>query len=180
MQQPVKIYCGSGSDPRPGFLNLDIVVGSPGYSITYPEDYFIFPFADMSWGIPSESVDYIFDEDFIEHISQIQQIQYFAETRRVLKTGSYHRVNTPNLITAMRLNSDFSAGFAGVYTGELVHGHVALFSHDGLEEIARLVGYRDVIFNGKSEGVSQFAVPDMRPLSDRDDVDGNLYADLLK
>jgi len=178
--EPVKIYCGSGSDPRPGFLNLDIIACAPEYSIKCPDDYFIFPFADMSWGLPNGSVDYIFDEDFIEHISQIQQIQYLAETRRVLKDGCVHRVNTPNLIPAMKLNSDFPAGFSGVYQGELVHGHIALFSREGLEEMARLVGYSDVIFNGKSEGISPHAVPDMRPLGDRDDVEGNLYADLLK
>jgi len=178
--EPVKIYCGSGIFPRPGFLNLDIGVGSYEFSITHPQDYFIFPFADMSWGLPSGSVDYVFDEDFIEHISQLQQIQYLAEVRRVLKDGAYHRVNTPNLIQAMQLNSDFSEGLAGVYTGELAHGHVALFSRQSLEEMARLVGYRDVIFNGKGQGVSPHAVPDIRPFGDRDEVHGNLYADLLK
>jgi hypothetical protein len=179
-KRPIKIYCGCGTVPRPGFLNLDIAVLAPSFALTHPDEYFIFPFADMPWGIPDDCVDYIFHEDFIEHITQLQQIQFLAEALRVLKPGCYHRVNTPNIITAMKTYSNFKDGFRGVYTGELQWGHVSIFSPTSLKEIAELIGYREVIFTTKNHGVSPFAGHDCRPGADRDDIVGNIYADLQK
>jgi len=178
--RPVKLYCGCGTVPRPGFLNLDIAVFNIDFAIENADDYFIFPFADMSWEIPDDSVDYIFHEDFIEHITQLQQIQFLAEAWRVLKPGCYHRVNTPNIIAAMKRYSNFRDGFKGVYTGELKWGHISIFSPLSLKEIAELVGYKEVVFTTKHHGVSPFAETDLRPAPDRDDVGGNIYADLKK
>jgi len=96
------------------------------------------------------------------------------------RPGQYHRINTPNLLTAMKENSDFSKGFVGVYTGELRWGHVSLFSPASLKEMAEMVGYREVVFTTKNHGVSAFSEADFRPGSDRDDIFGNIYADLLK
>jgi hypothetical protein len=178
--RPVKIHCGCGPKPRGGVLNFDITMMAKKFFLDRHYEYFIFPFADMSWGIPNACVDYVFHEDFIEHITQLQQIQFLAETWRVLKPGCYHRVNTPNLITSMRRHSNFKTGFAGVYTGELQYGHKSIFSPASLKEMAELVGYREVVFTTKSHGVSPFAEPDSRPGGDRDDIVGNIYADLQK
>jgi SAM-dependent methyltransferase len=180
VQKPVKLYIGCGRVPRPGFLNLDITVYAPEFSVYHSDEYFIFPFADRPWGLPDNSVDYIFQEDFIEHVSQLQQIQVLAEALRVLKPGQYHRVNTPNLLRAMKLHSDFSKGFVGVYTGELQWGHISLFTPGSLKEIAEMVGYREVVFTTKNHGVSAFAEQDFRPQADRDEIFGNIYADLVK
>ena len=178
--QPVKIYCGCGPIPREGFLNLDITVMARGFAIEHSDDYFIFPYADMAWGIDANTVDYIFHEDFIEHISQLQQIQFLAESLRVLKPGCYHRVNTPNIIAAMKRHSDFSQGYEGVYKGETQWGHICIFSPASLKEMAELVGYREVVFTTKSHGVSPYAENDVRPVYDRDQITGNIYADLQK
>ena len=178
--EPVKIYCGCGGIPKPGFLNLDIVVGAPEFSMSNPSEYFIFPFVDVPWPIPDGSVDYICHEDFIEHITQLQQIQFLAETLRVMKPGSCHRVNTPNLIEAMRRHSDFSKGLGGVYTGELQWGHISIFTHESLREIAEMVGYSKLVFTKKSEGTSPYAVAEYRPGGDRDQERGSVFADLFK
>lgn len=178
---PVKVYCGAGNAPRPGFLNLDITEFAPSFGAEHRDEYFIFPFADMPWGIPDDCVDYVFHEDFLEHIAQLQQIQFLAETWRVLRPGGWHRVNTPNLLWSMRKHSDFAKGFSGVYTGERdVWGHVCLVTPGSLEEMATLAGYRRVAFNGKGQGLSPHAVPDLRPDYDRDQQDGNVIADLQK
>jgi hypothetical protein len=179
-KKPIKLNCGSGNIPKAGFVNFDISILSPTFLLSNPKEYFIFPFADMSWGIPDDCIDYIFHEDFIEHITQLQQIQFLAETLRVLKPGCYHRVNTPNLIAAMKRHSNFKEGFTGVYTGELKWGHKSIFSHASLKEMAELVGYSKVIFTTKSHGVSPYAVPDIRPGPDRDEIVGNIFADLQK
>ncbi len=57
---------------------------------------------------------------------------------------------------------------------------MAIFTHFSLKEIAELVGYSEVIFTTKNHGVSPFSENDIRPLSDRDDLVGNIYADLRK
>jgi hypothetical protein len=179
--KPVKIYCGAGTVPIEGFLNLDFQILAPtNFAINKFEEYFIFPFVEEPWDLPDNCVDYIFHEDFIEHITQLQQFQFLAETLRVLKPGCWHRVNTPNVLTAMKIHSNFKKGFRGVYTGETQYGHIYILSPNSLKEMAELVGYREVVFTTRHQGVSPYATKDRRPGPDRDDVLGNIYADLLK
>jgi hypothetical protein len=176
----IKIYCGCGPVPRSGFLNLDIAMQAPEFYASNRDDYFIFPFADEDWGIPGNCIDYIFHEDFIEHIDQTSQYQFLAEALRVLKPDCWHRVNTPNINWTMKTRSDFTKGFSGVYTGERKWGHISIFSPTSLEEAAKLVGYRTVTFTPRSRGLSPHCVDDYRPDKDRDEIDGNIYADLRK
>lgn len=178
--KPVKLYIGAGEVPRPGFINIDMTPISVDFSSSNFEDYFIFPCVDIPWDIPDNSVDYIFHEDFIEHIDQTNQFRFFAEALRVLKPGCWHRVNTPDLIWTMKMRSDFSRGMNGVYTGERQWGHIAIFTHCSLAEVAKAIGYSEVVFTTKDRGVSAHAEPDYRPRDDRDNLLGNIYADLLK
>lgn len=178
--QPVKLHFGCSDVILPGFLNLDRQIFDLSFYLRHYDDYFTFPYAEMPWGLPDNSVDYIYHEDFIEHLDQLQQVQFLAEAWRVLRPGCYHRINTPNLLTAMRRNSDMKRGFAGVYTGERQWGHLSIFTPSSLKEIAELIGYREVVFTTKSHGVSPFAVADTRPGTDRDPIVGNIYADLQK
>ena len=182
--QPVKIYPGCGDTIAAGFLNIDVFKhknlrdDDPRWR---DRDIFIFPFADMAWPLPDSCADYIFHEDFFEHISQKQQICFLAETLRVLKPGAWHQVNTPCLVHSMKSNSNFARGFDGVYRAEWdKHGHVSLISRTILEEMAKLVGYREVVFTQKGQSVSKFRYPEGRPGPDRDQILGNVFADLLK
>jgi len=180
--QPVKIQVGFGWTPAPGFVNLDVYpLLSESDERFADADVFFFPYADMPWPIPANCVDYIFHEDFIEHISQKQQVCFLAETLRVLKDGGWHRVSTPCLNASMR-HSHFEEGMAGVYTGEWNNwDHISLFTRHSLEEMARLVGYREVVFNLKNQGVSPYRLNnEIRPDDDRDPLTGNIFADLLK
>jgi predicted SAM-dependent methyltransferase len=178
--EPVKVYCGAGTVPRSGFLNLDIQLEAPSFFVSNFAQYFIFPFADTDWGLPDNCVDYIFHEDFIEHITQLAQWQFLAETLRVLRPGCWHRVNTPNILASMKRHSDFKKGFPGVYTGEEQWGHIAMLSPLVLKEMAEVVGYSEVVFTTRHHGVSPYAEADHRPGSDRDPIKGNIYADLQK
>ena len=178
--EPITLHLGCGNDPRAAFLNIDAIVWSEVAAMKYPNEYFVFPFADVEWGIADEVVDYVYHEDLIEHLTQIQQIQLLAEAWRVMRKGAYHRINTPNLITAMSNNSNFSKGIGGVYQGEMQWGHQCILTPRYLEEIALMVGYRAVVYTTKDNGVSIFAEADMRPGADRDPILGNIYADLLK
>ncbi len=180
---PVKIQVGFGWSPAPGFINLDIHPLLEAGDTRFDDlDVFFFPYADRPWPIPPNCVDYIFHEDFIEHISQKQQVCFLAETLRVLKDGGWHRVSTPCLNASMRRHSVFAAGMEGVYTGEWDNWqHINLFTRHSLEEMAGMVGYRDVVFNQKNQGVSPYRLSrEIRPDDDRDPITGNIFADLLK
>jgi SAM-dependent methyltransferase len=179
---PVKIQAGFGMTPLPGFLNLDVRSWLPESDTRFTDcEVFYFPFADMPWPIPDNCVDYIFHEDFIEHISQKQQVCFLAETLRVLKPGCWHRVNTPCLNASMKRHANFKLGTRGVYVGEWEKwNHISLFTRHSLEELAKLVGYREVVFNQKGQSVSPHRCRETRPADDRDAILGNIFADLLK
>jgi predicted SAM-dependent methyltransferase len=181
---PVKVYPGCGDTIASGFINIDRHV----HRNLKPEDsrwencqIYIFPFADMAWPIPDDSCDYIFHEDLFEHLTQKEQFGFLAESLRVLKPGEWHRVNTPSITESMRRHSRFDKGFNGVHFAEWDdHGHVSVASRDSLEEMARIVGYREVFFNQRNKGLSKHRYVDCRPGPDRDEVAGNIFADLLK
>jgi predicted SAM-dependent methyltransferase len=175
-QRPVCLHFGCGFRRIKGFLNIDKFT-----SFGDPEDYFLFDFAEKAWPIPDCSVDYIYSEDFIEHIPQRNQVAFLAEAFRVLKMGSCNRVSTPCLADSMRTNSDFSKGFNGVFFEEFDKwGHVCIFTRGLMSDLASAIGYRQVFFTAKSRGSSPHAVIDRRPGGDRSDLNGNLFADLIK
>lgn len=88
MNDSKKIYLniGSGNNKLPGFINVDI---EPGADVV----------ADVTRGLPfnSNSVDGIYSEHFIEHLSQAEGCFFFRECRRILKPGATMRVATPDL-----------------------------------------------------------------------------------
>jgi hypothetical protein len=74
-----------------------------------------------------------------------------------------------------------SRSSAGVYFYEYDQwSHISLFTPASLQEMASIIGYRHVFLTAKSRGTSPFAVPDFRPGGDRDELVGNIFADLLK
>jgi len=173
--EPVCLQFGCGPRLIDGFLNVDKFTFLP-----FAPNYFNFDFAERAWPIPDACVDYIYSEDFIEHIPQKNQLAFLAESFRVLKPGGFNRVNTPCLLQAMT-KSNFAKGFAGFYFAEYDNWqHIALFTQDSLREAALMIGYRHAFFTAKSRGTSPFAVADLRPGDDRDDLIGNIFADLLK
>ncbi len=63
--RPVCLHVGCGTRIIDGFLNIDKQMYVPHF-----DDYFIFDFVECAWPIPDSCVDYIFSEDFIEHLPQ--------------------------------------------------------------------------------------------------------------
>lgn len=177
--RPVRLHFACGHNPIPGFLNIDRSCWAKEFAAAHPEAYFLLPTVGIALPLPDASVDFAFHEDFIEHIGQLDQISFLAEVRRVLRPGGVHRVNTPNLIWTMQTRSRFELGFDGVYMGERQWEHLALFSPASLKEVAQLVGYSQVHFNGRGQSISPLAIPDRRPYGDRDECFGNIFADLV-
>jgi|GEM_PF-404064 len=77
---------GSGNRKLPGFINIDL---EDGADIV----------CDVTNGLPFDdaSVDGIYSEHFIEHISQADAMRFFRECRRILKPGGRLRLATPDL-----------------------------------------------------------------------------------
>ena len=178
--RPVKVQMACGLFPEMDFLNVDLGIAAPDFFESNSDRYFAFPTVGHKIPVPDNSVDYVFHEDFFEHIGQIDQIQFLAEILRILKPGCVHRINTPDLLWTMSTHSKFFNGFSGVYTGERQWDHIGIMTKKHLEELALLVGYREVVFNGRGQGVSPHAIPDKRPFDDRDAAEGNIFADLIK
>ncbi len=85
----LKLNCGSGVCPLPGWINIDVEAG-PGVDRV----------ADLGAAIPwpDGSVDYIHSEDFLSCLPQIAQVRCFlAEARRVLKPAGCMRLLLPSL-----------------------------------------------------------------------------------
>lgn len=83
----MKLHLGCGQIIKPGWENLDLEPGAGGRSVdlTKPLPY------------PSGTVEAVFSEHFIEHITQEQGKALLRECHRVLIPGKWVRVSTPNL-----------------------------------------------------------------------------------
>ena len=190
----IKLHFGCGPRVLKGWINIDILYEPYENYLKYygdefypaqirgtREDFYEFNAIDLGIPLPDNSVDLIFHEDFIEHLNQRDQFIFLAETLRVMKKGAIHRVNTPNIITSMATHSNFSKGANGVYKGEWDDNiHLSVLSQKYLEEIALLIGYSQVIFNGKNQSISKDLPKEYRPSGDRDQTEGNIFADLIK
>ena len=83
-----KLHLGCGLQVFPGWDNLDIDPRKPGVikqDLTKPLVY------------PDNSVDFIYNEHFIEHITDDQGTLFLNECFRVLKKGGYLRISCPDL-----------------------------------------------------------------------------------
>jgi Methyltransferase domain len=193
--EKIKLHFGAGPRVLKGWFNIDLeYCDDPRYvnglGDKYPPDtrggreaFYPFDVTTMPLPLPSGCVDVVFHEDFIEHLTQRDQFLFLAETRRVMKAGAVQRVNTPNLAHSMRVNSKFDEGFTGVFVHEWNHhGHLNVLTPPTLEEMARLVGYSQVIFTGRDGSRSPEIPPEFRPGPGPNDrgAEGNLFADLIK
>jgi predicted SAM-dependent methyltransferase len=114
---------------------------------------------------------------FIEHLVQRDQIIFLAETLRVMKLGGMHRINTPNLTATMHDYSDFTKGKDGVYLDEWNQWeHFSVINPGILEEMAQIVGYKEVKFTERNVNIISEVLPkEYRPdPADRPSKDANV------
>lgn len=176
-QTPVALNLGCGARPIAGFLNLDRVSPrsrEPIYRVDLTKP----------WAIPSETVNYIYSEDFFEHLTQSEQLIVLAEALRCLVPSGIHRINCPALEWVAQERATFSLGARGVPLSEWTHyGHKLLPTRAYLDELAQLVGYRRIQHNNMPPDPIPQLFPyyrESRPDKDRDPLFGNLRANLLK
>ena len=189
-QQVIKLHLGCGPRVLKGWVNMDLTYQPYHHHLKhytdkyYPEELRgnesdFYPM-DLTQGLPfpDDSVDVIFHVDFIEHINQKSQFILLAEALRVLKKGGTHRVNTPNLSSSMRDYSDFTKGGQGVYVQEWDnHQHINVLTPVMLQEMALMVGYSKVLFNGRNQSICPLVPSEYRPDPNDRPEDGNIFAD---
>jgi predicted SAM-dependent methyltransferase len=104
---PAKLHLGCGTVYKDGWINIDDNLDRNCKKL------------DMKWnlarGIPasSNSVDYIFHEHLLEHLTYEQGKNFISECLRVLKPGGVLRFSTPDLALVVAEYSDpelFAAG----------------------------------------------------------------------
>ncbi len=188
---PLLLHFGCGPRVLTGWINIDLKFMPYEKHFQHYDDmisdnllggkksFYAFNVIETGLPLPDNSVDAIFHEDFIEHISQRDQMVFLAETLRVLKPGGIHRVNTPDLAEAMK-KSDFLKGKDGVYVNEWDrHRHLSILTKHSLREMAGMVGYGKVEFNERNKSVCSYIPQEYRPGNDRPE-NGNIFADLTK
>jgi len=192
--RPIKLHVGCGPRILKGWLNIDLSYEPCEAYLQYyggthypPEvrgslsEFYPIDVSQTRLPIPDGTVDVIAHEDFIEHLSQKDQVAFLAEAFRILKKGGVHRVNTPNLLVSLRDRYDFSRGSEGVYREAwAMHGHVNILSPRLLEDLARWIGYREVVVAHKNQSRSGLLYREYRPDPRDSSEDENLYADLVK
>ncbi|PWS26415.1 hypothetical protein DHW03_16675 [Pedobacter yonginense] len=192
---PLKLHFGCGPRVLKNWINIDLAFEPfenylQHYQHHFNEevrgtiaDFYAIDIITQGLALPDNCVDYIFHEDFFEHLNQRDQFVFLAETFRVMKKGAVQRINTPNISASMRDHSDFKKGKTGVYTQEWNQWHhYNVVSPTILKEMANLVGFSEIIFNNKNESIIKAHLPlEYRPnFEDRPASDSNVFADLIK
>lgn len=98
--------CGSGRSLKAGCLNTDIVAvidahgnETPLGAVSLCDEGYLYLRHDAARPFPLDdrSVDWVYSEHFIEHLSPDDAIAWLAEMRRVLSPSGFIRLSTPDL-----------------------------------------------------------------------------------
>jgi len=141
---------GSSSKKLPGFINVDI---DPVADLC----------ADLTHTLPfaGNSVDGIFSEHFIEHISQAEGASFLRECRRILAPGGLLRIATPDLDYIAERYTDgwreqswlTEFGYDWIVNRcEMFNTSMREWGHKWVyneEELARLAGYAGLDFKAR-------------------------------
>ncbi len=181
---PMIVVIGPGRNVREDSLHITVDISAEllrnRWLLDNYDRYFVFG-ADESWQAEPGTVDFIYQEDVLEHIDQKGQIKLLAEAFHMLKPGGVHRISTPCLKESMRVHSDFSQGAKGVHVAEWERWrHVALVTQSIIAEYAAIVGYSRCFFTVKDVSLSPHFRRDTRPDSDRNRFFGNVIVELVK
>lgn len=110
----VKLNVGSNDTLLEGWINIDL----------YPRNGAIVHDARTKFPYDDNSIDFIFSEHFIEHLTEDEGILYFKECFRMLKPGGVVRTSTFDIDNLMYMLSDDQRwdGYSKIlYSGQFAH-----------------------------------------------------------
>jgi predicted SAM-dependent methyltransferase len=142
----MKLHLGCGNQHLTGWINVDIISSADVvHDLTKP-----LPFEN-------NSIEYIFNEHFIEHLTYDQGKKFLEECYRVLIPNGILRISTPNLdwvITCYienRLEEWQNVGWRPKTKCQLMNeglrlwGHQYVYNDDELKTLLKIVGFNQVI-----------------------------------
>ena len=181
--KPVCLHLGCGSRYLGGWINIDIMLNDPVPDVLL----------DLKKRIPlrDDTVDYIYSEDFVEHMDLSAGYHLLYECARVLRDGGVMRLATPSLRTFAlayinRSESDLAqyrekfgcSTFAEMFnTGMRAWGHKFLYDEETLTKLLTQTGF---VANERSFGHSE--EPILCGLDRRDSAQGShsMYFDCYR
>jgi predicted SAM-dependent methyltransferase len=151
---PIKLNIGCGTDYKDGWINIDNNSDNNIEKLDLNWDLrFPLPFED-------NTVDFIFNEHFFEHLSPEDGVRVMADLRRVLKPSGILRIAMPDLEVVVNnylnvpLNKDpviKAFGFDYIQTpAEWINmsfrfwGHEWLYDWEELERRLRQAGFTNI------------------------------------
>lgn len=148
LPQPLRLCLGSGRAPITGWTNVDYY---------FPADIRM----DLRYGIPvpDGSVEFIYSEHLVEHLTLTANMKLFRECRRVLSSNGRMRIATPDLAAIVHdyrsnwrrhewVNWDefrwISSGTEMVNTAVREWGHVYMWDYDELSSRLGQAGFTKI------------------------------------
>jgi predicted SAM-dependent methyltransferase len=131
-----KLNLGCGGNVRFGWTNVDrMTPGAVDWDLTLPLP------------VRPKSVDFIYSEHFVEHLSHEQGLAHFKDCFRVLRPTGILRISTPNLRYLVQLYSeqridewkDDLARFEPHSPAQMLNGHLRLWGHQFVYDEPELV-----------------------------------------
>jgi len=136
-----KIHVGCGGEKFDGWENYDREV-------------------DISRPLPfqSESVDYMFSNHMLEHVTQQQGYRFLQECHRILKTGGVLRVGVPDIARILEMCSipqvfnDYAierGGSATIAVENVIFKfeHQSIYTAELLDAMLRAIGFKTILAN---------------------------------
>lgn len=137
---PTRLHIGAGRERLEGWTNVDIQA-LPGVDVV----------ADVTQGLQFSDVEAIFAEHFLEHLPIDKALDFLLESHRVLRSGGWLRLSTPNLdwvwTTHYRLDADGETKRqAAIVLNRAFHGwrHQFLWNREILGEVLAACGFDPV------------------------------------
>ena len=145
-QSSVRLHLGCGPRLLPGWINIDIGIRA---DVTLD--------LRKKIPLPDESVDYVFTEDFIEHLPYASGVAVISECARLLRPGGVLRLATPDLARfadAYTQRSDralawYRQEFPGLVThgqmfntGMRAWGHQFLYDEETMRGVLEPLGFK--------------------------------------
>lgn len=168
---PVRLHLGCGPRLLPGWINIDFILGAD-----------VLLDLRQPLPLPDASVDFIYSEDFLEHIGFQPGRRLLAECARVLKPGGTMRLATPDLTGLARAYLErserslawYRKQFGGITTyaqmfnaGMRAWGHQFLYDEEALRSVLEPLG-----LEVERTAYNESEAPDLRGLEYRDTAEG--------
>jgi predicted SAM-dependent methyltransferase len=172
-RQPLLLNLGSGYNPKSGWINIDLF-GAP---------------VDVAWDLtrgipfPSSSVDGIYHEHVMEHLSLNEGFELCQDSHRALRPGGVLRIAVPNAGTLLQSYAGTfdrtwaeSAPAPMLAVDSLFYeaGHRTMYDGELLVMVLNAAGFREA-------EVSEFGRTALDPTPDDPDrADGTLFVEAVK